>query len=99
MSAPTLTAEQEQQAQTLAARIRQVADNDILELARLLVSKPDHQIFGQTEFEVRDLVHHIGASALEIHLAEKKTAIKALASIARTASKPPSSRTTARKRP
>ncbi len=67
-----LTLEQEQQAQALAARIRQAADADILQLARLLVSKPEHETFGQTEFEVRDIVHHLGATALQTHLGQKK---------------------------
>src|SRR6516225_1973671 len=73
MSAVTLTPEQEQQAQALAARLHREVAGDILQLARLLVSKPDEQIFGQTEFEVRDLVHHLGATALQTQLAEKKT--------------------------
>lgn len=97
MSAMTLTPEQEQQAQALAARLRQAADDDLVKLARLLVSKPEHEIFGQTEFEVRDLVHHLGATALQTHLAEKKTATGAPASSAPTASRPQSSRTTGRK--
>jgi hypothetical protein len=38
----------------------------------LLVSKPSHQVFGQTERQLRDLVHRIGAKALDLYLAEKK---------------------------
>jgi F420-0:gamma-glutamyl ligase len=98
MSAVSLTAEQEQQAQALAQRIRQAVDGDILQLARLLVSKPEDQVFGQTEFEVRDLVHHLGATALQTHLAEKKTATAAAASSARTAARRRSSTATGRKR-
>ena len=98
MSAVTLTPEQERQAQALAQRIRQAVDADILQLARLLVSKPEEQVFGQTEFEVRDLVHHVGATALQTHLAEKKTATAAPASSARTAARPRTSRATGRKR-
>ena len=44
---------------------------DIRQLARLMVSKEDHEIFGQTEYEVRDLVHGIGAKALEITANER----------------------------
>ena len=97
MAALTLTPEQEQQAQVLATRIRQAVESDLLQLARLLVSKPEHEVFGQTEFEVRDLVHHLGATALQTHLAEKKTATGAPASSVPTASRPLSSRTTGRK--
>lgn len=97
MSAVTLSPEQEQQAQTLAARIHAAVDGDILELARLLVSKPEHEVFGQTEFQVRDLVHQLGATALQTHLAGKKTVTAAPASPAPTAARPRSSRITGRK--
>jgi F420-0:gamma-glutamyl ligase len=93
MSNPTLTAEQEQQAQALAARLREVVDADLVQLARLLVSKAEHEIFGQTEFEVRDIVHHLGATALQTHLGQKKTATAVAASSARTAGKARSSKT------
>ena len=97
MSNLPLTPEQEQQAQALAARLRQAVDDDLVQLARLLVSKPEQEIFGPTEFEVRDLVHRLGATALQTHLAEKKTATGAPASSARTASRRRSSRTTGRR--
>jgi len=97
MTPTPLTVEQEAEAQRLAQRIQEVARADILELARLLVSKRESDIFGETEFQVRDVVHRVGAKAFEVHLAEKKTATAAAASSALTASKPPSSRTTARK--
>ena len=72
MSAVILSPEQEQQAQLLAARIRAAVDDDILQLARLLVSKPEYETFGDTEFQTRDLVHQLGATALQTHLAQKK---------------------------
>ncbi len=65
MSTVMLSPEQEQQAQALATRLRAAVDGDILELARLLVSKPEHEVFGQTEFEARDIVHQLGATALD----------------------------------
>ncbi len=98
MSAVILSREQEQQAQVLAARIRAAVDDDILALARLLVSKPEHEVFGETEFQARNLVHRLGATALQTHLAQKKTATAAPASPAPTAVRPPSSRATGRKR-
>ena len=97
MAAVILSPEQERQAQALAARIRAAVDGDILELARLLVSKPEHEVFGETEFQVRDLVHHLGATALQTHLAGKKTATVAAASPAPAAARPRSSRTIGRK--
>ena len=72
MAVPPLNPELEAQAQELVARLRPQAEQDLLELARLLVSKPDHEIFGDTEFEARAVVHRLGAHAVEAHLAEKK---------------------------
>src|SRR5947209_18982172 len=92
-----LPAELEAQAQDLAARIRQRADDDLLALARLLVSKPDHELFGETEFQIRDLVHRIGARAIE-ERSKKRTATSAPASSAPPAARPRRSRATAAKR-
>jgi hypothetical protein len=98
MAAVVLSREQEQQAQALASRIRDAVDPDILQLARLLVSKNEAETFGQTEFEIRDIVHHLGAAALQTHLGEKKRmATAAPASLVPIATKPRSSRTTGRK--
>lgn len=72
-----LTEEQEQQAKQLEAKIRLVVDQEIAALARLLVSKAENDLFGQTEFQVRELVLRVGAKAFEEHLREKKTAIEA----------------------
>jgi hypothetical protein len=94
-----LSPELEAQAQELVARLRPQAEEDLLALARLLVSKEDHDLFGETEFEVRDLVHRLGAKAYSAYLAGKKRGTKVPASSARTASKTPSSTATATKRP
>jgi hypothetical protein len=75
----------------LVARLRPQAEEDLLALARLLVSKEDRELFGETEFAVRAIVQGLGAKAYATHLAEKKTATRAPASSARTASKVPSS--------
>jgi hypothetical protein len=92
-----LPAQLEAQAQELAARIRQRADDDLLALARLLVSKPDHELFGDTEFEIRALVHHIGARAIE-ERSKKRTATSAPAPTAPPAARPRRSKATAAKR-
>jgi hypothetical protein len=68
-----LTVEQEAQAQELAGRITEAIAADVLRIARLLVSKDTRHTFGQTELQLRDLLHHAGATALEISLAQKKT--------------------------
>ena len=52
--------------------LRQACDGDLRQMARLLASKPYNQLLGQTEFEVRDLVHDLGARALQTALDERK---------------------------
>lgn len=89
-----LNAELEVQAQELAARIHARADSDILALARLLVSKRDTEVFGDTEFEARNIVHHLGVVALEERL-KKNSATTAPASTAPAVIGPRNSRATA----
>jgi hypothetical protein len=67
-----LTPEQEAEAQRLADSITAKAKEELLQITRLLVSKKDHDLFGATEFEVRDLVHKIGAQAIETVVNERK---------------------------
>jgi hypothetical protein len=74
---PQLTPEQEAEAQELAEKIRHAVEQEIAGLARLMVSKSDRELFGKTEFQVRDLVLRIGAKVYEEHLREKKTAMRA----------------------
>jgi hypothetical protein len=70
----SLTVEQEREAKVLEDRIRLAIEREVASLARLLASKEDRDLFGKTEFEVRDLVLKIGAKAYEERLREKKTA-------------------------
>ena len=86
-----LSPELEAKARELVARLRPQTEEDLLALARLLVSKEDGELFGETEFAVRDIVHGMGAKAYRAHLTGKKTATKAAASSVRVAGKVPSS--------
>lgn len=72
-----LSEEQEREAKLLEAKIRVAVEQEIADLARLLVSKSENDLFGQTEFQVRDLVLRAGAKAFQEHLREKKTATEA----------------------
>jgi hypothetical protein len=72
MSSVRLTPEQEAEAKILEERIRQAAGEEFMQLARLLVSKKTHEIFGQTEFQVRDILLRVGAKVYEEYLREKK---------------------------
>ena len=67
-----LTPEQAELSERIYQSLRQAADSDLRGLADLLASKPDRQLLGQTEFEVRDRVHTIGAKAFETALDERK---------------------------
>lgn len=77
MPNPELTPAQEAHAQELAAVVLKAMQQDVLQMTRLLASKPDHQVLGQTEFQVRDIVHQIGAKAIQAELdARQKKATK-----------------------
>jgi hypothetical protein len=67
-----LNGEQEALAQRLGEALQQAFLDEARRLARLLASKEDAQLLGQTEFEVRDAVHRLGARALEAALDERK---------------------------
>ena len=72
MNHAQLSPEQEAEAQRIVAAVTAASRKDIEAMARLLASKPDRQLLGQTEFEVRDLCHRIGAAAIETALSERK---------------------------
>lgn len=72
MSQRPLTPEQQDEAQRIERILMESVREDIRSMAELLASKPDRQLLGHTEFEVRDLVHKIGAKAIETALDERK---------------------------
>jgi hypothetical protein len=56
-----LSAEQEALAQQVYEQIRGKADEELLDMVRLMMSKADHEIFGPGEFELRDKLNQFGA--------------------------------------
>jgi len=72
MSRRPLTLEQQDEAQRIERILMESVRDDIRSIAELMASKPDRQLLGQTEFEVRDLVHKVGAKAIETALEERK---------------------------
>ena len=72
MTEPLLTAEQEAEAQRLADLIGQKAREEALRMARILASKPDSQLLGATEFEIRERAHALAAHALETAVNRRK---------------------------
>jgi hypothetical protein len=69
---PGLSPEQLVEAERIFEAMRQAAEDEQWQIAQLLASKPDGQIFGATEHQVRDLTHRIGAKAIEAALAGRK---------------------------
>jgi hypothetical protein len=63
---------QQDEAERIYQTLLKAAETDLRSIAVLLASKPDHQLLGRTEFEVRDLVHALGAKALQTALEERK---------------------------
>ena len=89
---PELTAEQQVEADRIHAAMLEAAAGDLRELAELLATKDDTNTFGATEFAVRDIVHKIGAKAIQTALAgRKKGGTTGLVAPASTAQAPPSS--------
>jgi hypothetical protein len=93
MARPTLTPQQQAEAQRIYEVLRRATDADLRDMAELLASKADGEIFGATEFQVRDAVHRVGARAIEAALdGRKKGATTAPAAPAPAAARRPSSR-------
>jgi hypothetical protein len=67
-----LTPDQEAEARRIFETLKDKADAELWAVARLLAGKDTGELFGRTEFEVRDRVHAIGARALEGALAGRK---------------------------
>jgi hypothetical protein len=81
-----LTPEQRDEADQIERRLLAAVGDEVRGIAELLASKPDRQLLGEAEFQVRDRVHQIGARAIEAALDErKKGAIKVPAPDARPA--------------
>jgi hypothetical protein len=72
MSFDHLPEKQARLAEELYESLRDAADKDLRAIAELLTSKPDDKLFGETEFQLRDVVHRIGAKALETAAGQRK---------------------------
>ena len=72
MSIPDSTPEQADLDERIYQGLRRSCDGDLRKMAKLLASKPYKGLLGQTEFEVRDLVHDLGAKALQTAAQQRK---------------------------
>jgi len=67
-----LTVEQEAEAARIYDEAMAQARVELRRAARRIAAKSNGELFGQTEFELRDGVLRIGARALDAALAERK---------------------------
>jgi len=67
-----LNPDQKAEAERLFQQLQGAFLDEARRLAELLAARPTPQLLGQTEFEVRDAVHRLGARALEAALDGRK---------------------------
>lgn len=86
-----LTAEQEAEAACIEDILNASSRATVHYIARLLASKSNRELLGETEFQIRDAVHRLGAEGVDAALAErKKRGTEDRASSVHTAAKTPS---------
>ena len=78
MPRASLPPEKRAEIEDLEQAIREAIDAEISELAEGLATRDDAPLFGANEFKIRALAHRIAATAIERHLAGKKTDTEAL---------------------
>lgn len=64
-AAVELSAEQEELAQRVYQRLKGRMDEELLGMVRMMMSKPNHEIFGPGELELRERLNDVGATILE----------------------------------
>jgi hypothetical protein len=67
-----LTPEQQAEADRIEDILKAKSAVEIRYIARLLASKPNRELLGRTEFQIRDAVHRLGAAGIDAALAERK---------------------------
>ena len=72
MSFDHLPEDQARRAEQLFASLKASTEHDLKAIAELLATRPDDRLFGQTEFDLRDLVHRLGAQALQTAAEQRK---------------------------
>ena len=69
---PPLTEEQQALARRIQERLQERLSEEIQALTEMLASREYGKLLGQTEYDVRDIVHRMGALAIETALTERK---------------------------
>lgn len=67
-----LTPEQEAEVKRITDIVLNATRGDIERMALAMVTKKDGNLLGQSEFEVRDICHRIGAKVVETALEGRK---------------------------
>lgn len=67
-----LTPEQEAEAALIEDLLLGKAKLQTRRIARLLASKENRQLFGETEFQLRDMVHELAADGMDAALVVRK---------------------------
>ena len=88
-----LSPEEAAEVQRVFEVMRKATEAEVWRMARLMVSKKDHELFGRTEFQLRDHLLRMGAQALEATVNDrKKGGTKVAATSAPTAARTRDSR-------
>ena len=66
-----LTVEEEVAAERIYQAIKEKFDQQARKMARMMAAKKPEELVGRGEFELRDMVHQMGAHALEAGLNEQ----------------------------
>lgn len=72
MGPSELTPEQEQEALVIADILMAAMRVEAVNLGRLLASKGNPELFGQTEFQLRDILLKLGTRGIDAALEERK---------------------------
>jgi hypothetical protein len=72
MKQKELTPEQQAMADEIEDLLATKLRAELKTMARLLASKDNHELFGETEFQLRDLLMNFGAQSLEAALEARK---------------------------
>lgn len=67
-----LTPQQEAEAERIEDILMAKARAEVRQMAQLLASKPNRQLLGRTEFQIRDSCHRLGAHAIDAALEQRK---------------------------
>ena len=69
---PTDELTSDEDIQRRARELQEATAEEFAQMVRLLRSKPDGQVLGQTEFEVRDLAHKIAAKVVQAEVNDRQ---------------------------